>query len=82
MAANLSCVLQCPVGDRHVHKDDLRKVWKECQEEGFWYRGMFFKLTLFLTLFKTLVCLFPGALLNSVVLEAAGKGSSITSLFS
>lgn len=31
------------MGDRHIHRDDLRKVWKECREEGFWYRGTFFK---------------------------------------
>ncbi|MED6269176.1 hypothetical protein CHARACLAT_030460 [Characodon lateralis] len=25
-------------GDSHVHREDVRKVWKECQEESFWYR--------------------------------------------
>lgn len=30
---------QCPIGDHHIHKEDLRKVWKECQEESLWYRG-------------------------------------------
>ncbi|XP_074524973.1 OCIA domain-containing protein 2 [Halichoeres trimaculatus] len=31
---------KCPTGDRHVHRDDLRKAWKECQEESFWYRAL------------------------------------------
>ncbi|XP_034036410.1 OCIA domain-containing protein 2 [Thalassophryne amazonica] len=31
---------KCPLGDRHVHRDDVRKVWKECQEESFWYRAL------------------------------------------
>uniref|UniRef100_H3C348 OCIA domain containing 2 n=1 Tax=Tetraodon nigroviridis TaxID=99883 RepID=H3C348_TETNG len=36
---------KCPLGDRHVHRDDLRKVWKECQEESFWYRALPLSLT-------------------------------------
>ncbi|KAM9358474.1 OCIA domain-containing protein 2 isoform 2-T2 [Symphorus nematophorus] len=28
------------MGDRHIHRDDVRKVWKECQEESFWYRAL------------------------------------------
>ncbi|KAM9763045.1 OCIA domain-containing protein 2 [Menidia menidia] len=31
---------KCPVSDVHVHKEDVRKVWKECQEESFWYRAL------------------------------------------
>uniref|UniRef100_A0A8D3ASD5 OCIA domain containing 2 n=1 Tax=Scophthalmus maximus TaxID=52904 RepID=A0A8D3ASD5_SCOMX len=30
---------KCPLGDRHIHRDDVRKIWKECHEESFWYRG-------------------------------------------
>lgn len=35
---------KCPMGDRHVHRDDVRKVWKECQEESFWNRALPFSL--------------------------------------
>lgn len=38
MTPPLGCILQGAMGD-HVHREDLRKVWKECQEESFWYRG-------------------------------------------
>ncbi|XP_041791814.1 OCIA domain-containing protein 2 [Chelmon rostratus] len=31
---------KCPMGDRHVHRDDVRRVWRECQEESFWYRAL------------------------------------------
>ncbi|KAM9831900.1 OCIA domain-containing protein 2 [Neosynchiropus ocellatus] len=31
---------KCPLGDRHIHRDEMRKVWKECQEESFWYRAL------------------------------------------
>ncbi|XP_068448869.1 OCIA domain-containing protein 2 [Clinocottus analis] len=31
---------KCPLGDGHVHREDVRKVWKECQEESFWYRAL------------------------------------------
>ncbi|XP_071342983.1 OCIA domain-containing protein 2 [Trachinotus anak] len=31
---------KCPVSDRHIHRDDVRKVWKECHEESFWYRAL------------------------------------------
>ncbi|XP_067370567.1 LOW QUALITY PROTEIN: OCIA domain-containing protein 2 [Channa argus] len=31
---------KCPLSDPHLHRDDLREVWKECQEEGFWYRAL------------------------------------------
>ncbi|XP_034568065.1 OCIA domain-containing protein 2 [Notolabrus celidotus] len=31
---------KCPKGDHHVHREDLKKVWKECQEESFWYRAL------------------------------------------
>ncbi|KAF7661412.1 hypothetical protein LDENG_00262070 [Lucifuga dentata] len=35
---------KCPLGDHHIHREDLRKVWKECQEESFWYRALPFSL--------------------------------------
>ncbi|XP_029285700.1 OCIA domain-containing protein 2 [Cottoperca gobio] len=35
---------KCPMGDHHVHRDDVRKVWKECQEESFWYRALPFSV--------------------------------------
>ncbi|XP_030288170.1 OCIA domain-containing protein 2 [Sparus aurata] len=35
---------KCPMGDRHVHRDDVRKAWKECQEESFWYRALPFSV--------------------------------------
>lgn len=31
---------KCPMSDRHIHREDVRKVWKECQEESFWYRAL------------------------------------------
>ncbi|KAF3835136.1 hypothetical protein F7725_027694 [Dissostichus mawsoni] len=31
---------KCPLSDHHVHREDVRKVWKECQEESFWYRAL------------------------------------------
>uniref|UniRef100_A0A667WFK0 OCIA domain containing 2 n=1 Tax=Myripristis murdjan TaxID=586833 RepID=A0A667WFK0_9TELE len=31
---------KCPLGDRHIHRDDVRQVWKECQNESFWYRAL------------------------------------------
>ncbi|KAM4574437.1 OCIA domain-containing protein 2 [Fundulus diaphanus] len=31
---------KCPLSDAHVHREDVRKVWKECQEESFWYRAL------------------------------------------
>lgn len=38
-AGTVTCVPQCPVADHHIHREDVRKVWKECQEQSFWYRG-------------------------------------------
>ncbi|XP_026200572.1 OCIA domain-containing protein 2 [Anabas testudineus] len=35
---------KCPLSDPHVHRDEVRKVWKECQEESFWYRALPFSL--------------------------------------
>ncbi|XP_022607221.1 OCIA domain-containing protein 2 [Seriola dumerili] len=35
---------KCPVSDHHVHREDVRKIWKECQEESFWYRALPFSL--------------------------------------
>ncbi|XP_061593955.1 OCIA domain-containing protein 2 [Cololabis saira] len=31
---------KCPVSDSHIHKEDVKKIWKECQEESFWYRAL------------------------------------------
>uniref|UniRef100_A0A8C6U7A1 OCIA domain containing 2 n=1 Tax=Neogobius melanostomus TaxID=47308 RepID=A0A8C6U7A1_9GOBI len=31
---------KCPLSDHHVHSEDVGKVWKECQEESFWYRAL------------------------------------------
>ncbi|KAL4000200.1 alpha-N-acetyl-neuraminate alpha-2,8-sialyltransferase (sialyltransferase 8F) [Sarotherodon galilaeus] len=31
---------KCPLSDAHVHREDVRKLWKECQEESFWYRAL------------------------------------------
>ncbi|XP_033936864.1 OCIA domain-containing protein 2 [Pseudochaenichthys georgianus] len=31
---------KCPLSDHYVHREDVRKVWKECQEESFWYRAL------------------------------------------
>uniref|UniRef100_A0AAV2KXQ2 OCIA domain-containing protein n=1 Tax=Knipowitschia caucasica TaxID=637954 RepID=A0AAV2KXQ2_KNICA len=31
---------KCPLSDHHVHREDVRKVWKDCQEESFWYRAL------------------------------------------
>lgn len=28
------------IGEHHIHREDLRKVWKECQEESLWYRAL------------------------------------------
>ncbi|KAI4878258.1 hypothetical protein NFI96_011769 [Prochilodus magdalenae] len=30
----------CPIADKHIHREDVKKVWKECQEESFWYRAL------------------------------------------
>ncbi|XP_004067609.1 OCIA domain-containing protein 2 [Oryzias latipes] len=29
-----------PLSDPHIHREDVRKVWKECQEESFWHRAL------------------------------------------
>uniref|UniRef100_M4AIJ6 OCIA domain containing 2 n=1 Tax=Xiphophorus maculatus TaxID=8083 RepID=M4AIJ6_XIPMA len=31
---------KCPLSDAHVHREDVWKVWRECQEESFWYRAL------------------------------------------
>ncbi|XP_029939236.1 OCIA domain-containing protein 2 [Salarias fasciatus] len=31
---------KCPVSEAHIHREDVRKIWKECQEESFWYRAL------------------------------------------
>ncbi|KAK2835879.1 hypothetical protein Q5P01_016363 [Channa striata] len=30
----------CPLSEPHLHREGVRKVWKECQEESFWYRAL------------------------------------------
>ncbi|XP_069006053.1 OCIA domain-containing protein 2 [Embiotoca jacksoni] len=35
---------KCPLTGPHIHREDVRKVWKECQEESFWYRALPFSL--------------------------------------
>ncbi|XP_073712071.1 OCIA domain-containing protein 2 isoform X1 [Misgurnus anguillicaudatus] len=32
--------LQCPINDPKFPKDDVVKIWKECQYESFWYRAL------------------------------------------
>lgn len=61
------CVFQCPKGDHHIHKDELRKVWKECQEESFWYRG-----TLLHPLHSSLMLVFFVALKDPPQLQVRG----------
>ncbi|XP_076014888.1 OCIA domain-containing protein 2 isoform X2 [Genypterus blacodes] len=31
---------KCPLGDQHIHREDMRKIWRECSEESFWYRAL------------------------------------------
>uniref|UniRef100_A0A8K9UPN2 OCIA domain containing 2 n=1 Tax=Oncorhynchus mykiss TaxID=8022 RepID=A0A8K9UPN2_ONCMY len=31
---------KCQHGDRHIHRDDVRQIWKDCKEESFWYRAL------------------------------------------
>ncbi|XP_012677083.1 OCIA domain-containing protein 2 [Clupea harengus] len=31
---------RCGMGDRHIHRDDVRQIWRECQSESFWYRAL------------------------------------------
>ncbi|XP_068176051.1 OCIA domain-containing protein 2 [Antennarius striatus] len=38
--AALKGTWMCPIGDHHIHQNDFRMVWKECQEESFWYRAL------------------------------------------
>ncbi|KAJ8397498.1 hypothetical protein AAFF_G00437740 [Aldrovandia affinis] len=30
---------KCPLGDEHVHREDVKRIFRECQQESFWYRG-------------------------------------------
>ncbi|XP_036378191.1 OCIA domain-containing protein 2 [Megalops cyprinoides] len=30
----------CLLGDQHVHRDEVRQIIRECQEESFWYRAL------------------------------------------
>ncbi|KAL2089865.1 hypothetical protein ACEWY4_014553 [Coilia grayii] len=36
---------KCGIGDSHIHRDDVRRIWKECQSESFWYRALPLSLT-------------------------------------
>nr|XP_020458989.1 OCIA domain-containing protein 2 isoform X2 [Monopterus albus] len=38
--AALKWGFKCPLSDPNIQRDDVRKVWKECQEESFWYRAL------------------------------------------
>ncbi|KAM3875847.1 LOW QUALITY PROTEIN: OCIA domain-containing protein 2 [Diretmus argenteus] len=38
--SDLFCVFQCPPGDHHIPREDVRQVWTEWQEESFWYRAL------------------------------------------
>ncbi|KAF5900548.1 OCIA domain-containing protein 2, partial [Clarias magur] len=29
----------CPLGDQKFPNDEMKKIWKECKEESFWYRA-------------------------------------------
>ncbi|KAM9435736.1 OCIA domain-containing protein 2 [Clarias gariepinus] len=29
----------CPLGDKKFPNDEMKKIWKECKEESFWYRA-------------------------------------------
>ncbi|XP_051929098.1 OCIA domain-containing protein 2 [Hippocampus zosterae] len=31
---------KCPTSQGHIPSEDVRKVWKECQQESFWYRAL------------------------------------------
>ncbi|KAJ8397503.1 hypothetical protein AAFF_G00437790 [Aldrovandia affinis] len=31
---------KCPLGDKHVHREDVKRIFRECQEESFWYRAL------------------------------------------
>ncbi|XP_026088494.1 OCIA domain-containing protein 2-like [Carassius auratus] len=31
---------QCPIADPHFPREDIKKIWKECQYESFWYRAV------------------------------------------
>ncbi|XP_059354784.1 OCIA domain-containing protein 2-like isoform X2 [Carassius carassius] len=31
---------QCPIADPHFPREDIKKIWKECQYESFWYRAL------------------------------------------
>ncbi|KAM4629805.1 OCIA domain-containing protein 2 [Polymixia lowei] len=31
---------KCPLGDHRIQQHDIRQIWKECQEESFWYRAL------------------------------------------
>lgn len=42
-----SCAQQCPVSDSHIHREDVKKVWQECREESFWYRGNIFMISIY-----------------------------------
>ncbi|XP_061094839.1 OCIA domain-containing protein 2 [Conger conger] len=31
---------KCPLGNRHVNREEVRQILRECQEESFWYRAV------------------------------------------
>ncbi|XP_063056259.1 OCIA domain-containing protein 2 [Engraulis encrasicolus] len=31
---------KCGMGDRHIHRDDVWRIWRECKSESFWYRAL------------------------------------------
>ncbi|XP_051511920.1 OCIA domain-containing protein 2 [Myxocyprinus asiaticus] len=31
---------QCPIADPRFPRDNLKQIWKECQNESFWYRAL------------------------------------------
>ncbi|KAF4070903.1 hypothetical protein AMELA_G00278890 [Ameiurus melas] len=32
--------LECPIADKRFQNDEVKHIWKECQEESFWYRAL------------------------------------------
>ncbi|KAG9282775.1 OCIA domain-containing protein 2 [Astyanax mexicanus] len=30
----------CPISDKNVNREEVKQIWKECQEESFWYRAL------------------------------------------
>ncbi|XP_077440727.1 OCIA domain-containing protein 2 [Vanacampus margaritifer] len=36
---------KCPFSEGYIKREDVRKVWKECHEQSFWYRALPLSLT-------------------------------------